>query len=67
MVDYEAALAKTDVITGKEAERYGTLVGVLQYACSFRPDISFAVGVGARCRTFPTARMLGHMERVSLG
>ena len=62
--DYEAALSKTDMITGPEADRYGTIVGVLQFACSFRPDISYPVGVGGRCRTYPTAKMLEHMERV---
>ena len=57
MKDYEAALTKTDLLQGAEAERYGTLVGVLQFATSFRPDIAFPVGVGGRCRTFPTKAM----------
>ena len=64
MSDYEAALSKGDVLTGAEAERYGTLVGVLQFAAANRPDVAFAIGVGGRCRTFPTAAMLEHMERV---
>jgi len=66
MKDYEEALKREDenLLNGEEAERYGTLVGVLQFACSFRPDVSFPVGVGGRCRTFPTAAMMKHMERV---
>jgi hypothetical protein len=64
MLDYEAALAKADVLTGPEADRFCTLTGVLQFATSFRPDVSFPVGVGGRCRTFPTRKMLEHMERV---
>jgi hypothetical protein len=64
MIDYEAACTKTGLLQKEDAERYGTLVGALQFACSFRPDVSFAIGVGGRCRTFPTAAMLGHMERV---
>ena len=60
MKDYEEALKREDenLLNGEEAERYGTLVGVLQFACSFRPDVSFPVGVGGRCRTFPTAAMM---------
>ena len=64
MHDYEAALAKADVLTGPEAERFGTITGVLQFASGFRPDVSFPVGIGGRCRTFPTAKMLENMERV---
>jgi hypothetical protein len=64
LVDYEAALNKTEVLTGTEAERFGTLVGVLQFATLYRCDVSYPVGVGGRCRTFPTARMMEHMERV---
>ena len=64
MRDYETALNKTDMLSGKEAETYGTLVGVLQFATAFRPDVAFPVGVGGRCRTFPTEAMYRHMERV---
>jgi hypothetical protein len=64
LVDYEAALNKTEVLTGTEAERFGTLVGVLQFATLYRCDVSYPVGVGGRCRTLPTARMMEHMERV---
>ena len=64
MKDYEAALDKVDLLQGKDAEEYGTLVGVLQFAAAFRLDVSFAIGIGGRCRTFPTAAMKEHMERV---
>ena len=42
----------------------GLSLGVLQFATAFRPDVAFPVGVGGRCRTYPTAKMLAHMERV---
>jgi hypothetical protein len=62
--EYEKALLKTDVLTGKAADDYGTLVGVLQFPVSDRPDVAFPVGVGGRCRTFPTAGMYTCMVRV---
>ena len=32
--------------------------------CKLSNDVAFPVGVGGRCRTFPTTKMLQHMERV---
>ena len=62
--DYEKALSKIDVLKGAEFDTFGSLVGALQYATNFRPDVTYAVGIGGRCRTFPTRAMLDHMYRV---
>ena len=62
--EYEKALQKTEVLTGQEAEDFTSLVGALQYACNLRPCVDFPVGIGGRCRTFPTKGMHRCMLRV---
>ena len=62
--EYEHALQKGEGPSKELIERYGSLVGALQYPASYRPDVSFPVGVGGRCRTFPTAGMHTQMTRV---
>jgi hypothetical protein len=64
MEDYERAMTKNAILDGAEYDEYGGLVGALQYATVYRPDISFPVGIGGRCRTFPNKEMKTHMERV---
>ena len=64
MTEYEHALQKVDEFTDEDYEAYGSLVGALQYAVNLRPEIAFPVGVGGRCRTFPTRGMYRCMERV---
>ena len=64
MADYEAALNKTDLLLEAEASRYGTLCGGLQFTTGFRPDVAMPIGVCGRCRTFPTAAMMRHLERI---
>ena len=64
ILDYEAALNKTNLLDPKEAMRYGTLCGVLQFATAMRPDVAYPVGVCGRCRTFPTTQMMQHLERI---
>ena len=62
---YEAALERPPPIPPKEVTAYGSLVGALIYAipCG-RPDIAYAVGILARCLTFPTADLMTCALRV---
>ena len=50
--------------TEVQAQGYGSLVGALQYVVEGRPDVAYPVGVGGRCRTFPTRGMATCMLRV---
>ena len=62
--DYEDALLHKGEATPQEIKAYQKLVGKLIYAppCC-HPEASWAIGVMARCMTFPTDRMRAHAER----
>lgn len=66
MKEYELAMAKTELLDAVANEEFGSLVGALQYAVNYRPDVAFPVGIGGRCRTFATKGMLNEMTRVAV-
>ena len=62
---YEEALEKPPPLSPKECTEYGSLVGALIYSvpCG-RPDVAYAVGILARCLTFPTVKLMQCAQRV---
>ena len=61
---YERALRRETEPSAELLRRYGTKVGAMIYASpAARYDAAYAIGVCARCITFPTEEMEAHADR----